>query len=206
VTGIKTKPVKAYMLRDKLQSPLEFDHHEVFTEIHLPAAQPDQLISVVVLEYDTKPEVTDGLVAKTVDGGFSLKHENIISETGNFTFQGYDRRGTVPPHIVISDKYHATWKIFVEKPGQLGMDVSYSFQGKKPSGVVKISAAEMSLNHDVAPTALTVGEPNSNWHIENFKSHSIGYINFPKAGIYEISVEIEAKKGAPVNFQWLWVK
>jgi alpha-L-fucosidase len=206
VTGINTKPVKAYMLRDKLQSPMEFGHYEVFTEIQLPATQTDQLISVIVLEYDTKPEVALGLAAKTVDGGYSLKHENIISETGNVTFQGYDRRGTVPPHIVISDKYQATWKIFVEKPGTLSMDISYSFQGKKPSGIAKISAAGMSLNHDVAPTGLTVGEPNSNWHIENFKSHSIGTIDFPKAGIYEISIEIEAKKGAPVSFQWLWVK
>ena len=206
VTGIRTKPVKAYMLRDKLQSPMELEHHEVFTKIHFPATQPDQLISVVVLEYDTKPEVAEGLVAKTVDGGFSLKHENSHSKTGNFTTQGYDRRGTIPPHVIISDKYQAVWKIFVEKPGPLSMDISYSFQGKKPAGTVRVSAAAMTLSHDVAPTGLTVGEPNSNWHIDNFTSHSIGSIQFPAAGIYEISMEINAKKNDPIRFQWVWVQ
>ena len=206
VTGISTTPAQAYVLRDKLKSPLQFEHQEVFTEIKLPATQPDQLISVVVLEYDTKPKVADGLVAKTVDGGFSLKHENIHSETGNISIKGYDRRGTVPPHVIVSDKYQATWKIFIEKPGQLSMDISYSFQGKKPSGAIKVHAAGATLSHDTAPTGLTVGEPNSNWHIDNFTSHNIGSINFPVAGIYEITMEIETKKNEPINFQWLWVK
>jgi alpha-L-fucosidase len=114
------------------------EHHEVFTKIHLPATQPDQLISVVVLEYDTKPEVTDGLVAKTVEGGFSLKHENILSETGNFTIQGYDRRGTMPSHVIISDKYQASLEsISLKNPDRSSVDISYSFQSKKPSGIVK---------------------------------------------------------------------
>jgi alpha-L-fucosidase len=206
VTGISTTPAQAYVLRDKLKSPLQFEHHEVFTEINLPALQPDQLISVVVLEYDTKPQVADGLVAKTVEGGFSLKHENILSEKGILTIQGYDRRGTVPKHIIISDKYQATWKVFIENPGQLSVDVSYSFQGKKPSGIVKVLAAGVTLSHDVTPTGLTVGEPNSNWHIDNFTSHNIGSINFPAAGLYEITMEIETKKNEPMKFQWLWIK
>jgi alpha-L-fucosidase len=206
VTGISTTPAQAYVLRDKLKSPLQFEHHEVFTEINLPALQPDQLISVVVLEYDTKPQVADGLVAKTVEGGFSLKHENILSEKGILTIQGYDRRGTVPKHIIISDKYQATWKVFIENPGQLSVDVSYSFQGKKPSGIVKVLAAGVTLSHDVTPTGLTVGEPNSNWHIDNFTSHNIGSINFPAAGLYEITMEIETNKNESINFQWLWIK
>jgi alpha-L-fucosidase len=57
LTGVITEPRKAYVLRDKLQASLEFNHREVFTNIALPVVQPDPLISVFVLEYDTKPVV-----------------------------------------------------------------------------------------------------------------------------------------------------
>jgi alpha-L-fucosidase len=206
LTGVITKPRKAYILRDKLQSPLDFSQTEIFTNITLPAAQPDQLISVVVLEYDSKPMVAPNFVAKTVDGGFSLKHENIISEVGTVAPEGYNSKGTIPPHIVISDNYQSSWKIFIDQPGDYIFDVSYSFQGEKPAGKITINAAKTSISHEVAPTGLTVAEPNRKYHIDNFASHRVGSINFQKAGIYEISMEIKAKKEQPVKFQWMWVK
>lgn len=206
VTGITTKPSKVYALRDKLKSPLPFKHDQVFTGISLPVDQPDPLISVVVLEYDQKPEIVDGLVAKTVDGGFSLKHTNLLSEEGNRTTKNYDRGGTVPPHIIVREKYHAKWKIFVDQPGDMVVDASYSFQGEKPSGTIKVNASGAALKLDVTPSALTVGEPNRDWHIDNFTSHKMGTINFPKAGIYEISMEVDAGKDEAVKFQWLWLE
>ncbi|MDZ7608308.1 MAG: hypothetical protein U5K79_22610 [Cyclobacteriaceae bacterium] len=101
LTGITTKPVKAFVLSDKSQAPLSFSHNEVFTNIHLPALQPDPLIAVVVLEYDQKPEILAGLVSKTVDGGYSLDQENKMSEKGERTLKGSDRHGTVPGHLVV---------------------------------------------------------------------------------------------------------
>lgn len=205
VTGISTKPQQVYVLRDKLYPPLKFIHNEVFTEIILPIQQPDPLITVIVLEYDTKPEIVEGLVAKTVDGGYSLQHENSISEKGDVKVRGYDRRGTVPPHIIIEDTYKSNWKIFVDQPGKYTFDVSYSLQGEMPAGTIRVRAANTSLKHEVAPTGLTVGEPNRDWHIDNFTSHRVGSINFPENGIYEISIEVDAKKNNPLKFQWLWV-
>jgi alpha-L-fucosidase len=188
-----------------MQSSLSFSQTEIFTNISLPAEQPDQLINVVVLEYDSKPIVAPNFVAKTVDGGFSLKHENIISENGKPAIRGYDQGGTIPPHIVITENYQSSWKIFVDQPGQYVFDVSYSFQGKKPERI-SINAAKTSIAHEVVATGITVGEPNRDWHIDNFTSHRVGSINFLKAGIYEISMDIETKKDAPVKFQWLWVE
>lgn len=206
LTGITTKPEKAYMLRDKLESPLTFSHNEVFTQIELPKVQADPLISVLVLEYNQKPKIIDGLVSKTVDGGYSLKHKNIFNEEGDRTLKNYTRRGTVPPHIVVQKDYGSTWKIFVDQPGELIIDVSYSFQGEKSIGNIRVSTSDAKLNFNVSPTGLTVGEPNSNWHIDKFTSKRLGTINFPKAGIYDISLEIEAKKDNPIKFQWLWLE
>lgn len=206
ITGITTKPSKAFALRDKLQSKLLFEHNQLYTEINLPKDQSDPLVSVIVLEYDQKPEIQDGLVAKTLDGGFSLKQGNIASEEGSRKMQNYNKGGTVPPHIEVSDQYESTWKIFVDQPGEMIIDVSYSLQGEKPSGSINVSAANVDLKHKVSPTGMTVGEPNQNWHIDNFTSLRLGTINFPKAGIYEISLDVDAGKEEAVKFQWLWME
>jgi alpha-L-fucosidase len=205
VTGIKSKPVKAWVLSDKSMSVLEIAHHGFFTNINLPVEQPDPYVSVIVLEFDEKPQTEPGLVGKMVDGGYSLAHDNIIAESGERTVKGYEQHGTVPPHLVIDKNYKATWKIFVEKPGKLRADISYSYQCKKPSGSINVTAANTILKHQFTPTGLTVGEPNRQWHIDNFTSHSIGEIDFPKPGIYEITMNIESPKDSPVKFQWLWM-
>ena len=206
VTGIKTKPQKAYVLQDKLQAPLKFEHQDVFANIKLPADQPDPLVSVVVLEYDQKPEIVEGLVAQTTEGGYNLKQGNIQNEDGSRALRTSEKRGTVPEHVVIEGKYTTTWQIYVDQAGEKSVDVSYSFPEEEPHGTVAVSVNKSSVSEKIHPTGLTVGEPNRNWHIDNFKSHRLGTINFPSPGIYEINMEIEAKKGKPVKFQWVWVR
>jgi alpha-L-fucosidase len=206
VTGITSKPVKSYVLRDKQQAPLDFVHNKVFTEINLPYEQPDPYVSVIVLEYDLKPEIEDDLVAKTVDAGHALTPSNLYTEDGDRVAKEVDRRGTLPAHFVIDEEYQSKWKIYVDKPGKMNIDVSYSFQGEKPKGTISVSSVNSTLKHNVQPTGLTVGEPNRDYHLDNFVSNSLGSIDFPEKGIYEITLEIGAKKDTPINFQWLWVK
>ncbi len=206
LTGITTKPKKAYVLRDKLKSPLSFNHNEVLTEISLPVTQPDPHISVIVMEYDQKPQIVDGLVAKTVDGGYSLTHENRISEEGDRLIKRAERGGTIPEHILINEKYQIRWKIFIDKPGEMIVDASYSFQGEKPRGTLSVKTAGSTIKNDIIPTGKTVGEPNQNWQIDNYSSNRIGAINFPEKGLYEITLEVDAKKDETILFQWLWMK
>lgn len=206
LTGVTTQAQKAFVLSDKLQMPLKLKHQEVLTSIELPAEHPDNLISVIVLEYDQKPEIQENLVAKTVDGGFSLKAENCFAEEGQVSRFDYERGGTIPPHVLVEDTYQLRWKLFIDEPGNYRVDASYSFQGKKPAGQLKVQGADSSLEQPFAPTGLTVGEPNSDWHIPNFSSHDLGTLYFPRAGVYEISMQVEASKKLPAQFQWLWVR
>nr|MBD3622460.1 alpha-L-fucosidase [Sunxiuqinia sp.] len=206
LTGISSPPDKAWVLSDKLQSPLAVKHQDVFTEISLPAEQPDPLISVVVLEYNAKPATSKGLVAKTVDSGFALNPRNVVFEAGDRELVSAQHQGTVPPHAFIKTSYRAGWKLFIDAPGDYQVDASYSFQAEEPGGQIQVTAANKSVRQPLAPTGLTVGEPNSNWHIPNFASHRLGTIHFPKAGAYEISMQVEAGKNTRVQFQWLWLK
>jgi alpha-L-fucosidase len=206
LTGIKTKPDKIYLLADKQKSPIKFNHSEVFTTIQLPEMQPDPYVSVVVVEFKSEPGVDDGLVAKSVDGGFSLLPKNQNPEDESLAINKKERGGTVPEHVVVTEKKLFSWEIYVDKPGDKSVDVSYSFQQNTTGSRIAVNAANSQLIHKVSNTGKTVGEPNQNWIIDNFKSNRLGKIYFPEKGFYTIELEIDPAKNDEVKFQWIWVK
>lgn len=206
LTGVQTKPERAYLLADKQKSSLEIKHSEAFTQLSLPQSEPGNYVSVVVLEYPDKPEIVDGLVAKTNDGGYSLVPQNQNPKDENLVLVPKEMRGTVPEYILIDSEKILKWKIYVDEPGEKYVDISYSFQQEKNNGEMLIKAANQILNGVFQPTGKTVGEPNRNWHIDNFKSHRQGKINFPEQGTYEVEAIIQPAKNEEVKFQWIWVK
>jgi alpha-L-fucosidase len=168
--------------------------------------QPDPYVSVIVLEFNSRPEAVEGLVARTIDGGYALNYQDKFLAEGDGFHKGPRRYGTVPEHVLAEGKYEMQWKIYVDRPGRMTVDASYSFQAEKPGGRMMVKAAGHSLRHTPEPTGLTVGEHNRDWHIDNFKSHRIGTLEFPDKGIYEITLEIDPGKDEPLEFQWLWLK
>jgi alpha-L-fucosidase len=206
ISGISTKPEKIYLLADKQKSPLSYKHNGALTIINLPAKQADPFVSVVVVEYTQDPVIVENLVAKTIDGGYSLTPLNISFPIKNLIIEQGQRMETVPSHVIIKEKTSFKWKIFVDEPGPKSIDVSYSYQGISDKNVINISTAGVDITQTVKPTGKTVAEPNSDWVIENFKSNSMGKVNFPKKGYYDIELQIMPEKKEQLNFQWLWVK
>jgi len=205
LTGILDKPSKAYLLADPEQKKLSFTHREAFTLVELPGTQPDPYVSVVVLEYDSYPDIMDGLVARSVYGGYSLNPSNAFQLRGNNFVEPPSRRGSVPAHIEVSEESFYTWRIFVDQAATMDVDLSYSFQGKEGKGTVSIKSEAGSLKAGFEPTGQYVGEPNSNWHIDSFNSHRLGQLVFPASGYYNISLEIKPGKNEELEFQWLWL-
>lgn len=206
LTGVSTSPERVYLLADKQKSSLNFKFSEAFTEISLPNDQPDNYISVIVVEYNSKPGIIDGLVAKTVDGGYSLLPENQNPKDESIFIHPLDRFGTVPRHVVVDLLNTFKWKIYVDEPSERNIDVSYSFQNEKSKSKVSVNIAGKTLSHKIKPTGQTVGEPNQRWHIDNFKSNRMGTINFPEKGYYTIEMTVEPAQNEEVKFQWLWIK
>lgn len=206
LTGIKTKPEKVYLLADKQKSSLMFDHSEVLTTIQLSEMKPDPFLSVIVLEFKDVPLVEKGLVAKSVEGGFSLQPKNQIPDNYSFVINKKEIEGTVPEHVDIKETQLFRWKIYIDDPGEKRIDVSYSFQQASNKSKLSIKAANKELIHNVINTGKTVGEPNVNWIIDNFKSNRCGIINFPEKGLYTVELEIIPGKNEEVQFQWLWIK
>ncbi len=89
--------------------------------------------------------------------------KNKISETGDGIFRRKEKGGTIPEHILVDGKYQSSWKIYVDTPGNMKFDISYSFKGKKPRGSITVNAVDSNLKHVIKPTGMTVGEPNQNW-------------------------------------------
>ncbi len=206
LTGVSGSPEKIYVLADKQKSPLNFSHSDAFTEIDLPNDQPDNFVSIVVAEYKTKPGIVDGLVAKTIDGGYSLLPQNQVSKNDALIVIPKRRKGTIPAHVEIDKNSTFEWKIYIDQPGEKNIDISYSSQDEQGNSKFSITAAGKTISQNINPTGKTVGEPNRNWVIDNYKSNRAGKINFPEKGIYTIKLNIAPGKNEQVNFQWVWIK
>lgn len=206
VTGIKESPSNVYLLADKSKTPISFQFNEVVTTINLPPLTPDPYVSVLVMEFNKTPVVEDNLVAKTVSGGYSLTPLNAISASGNTTRKSKDVGGTIPAYVLIKEKVVYTWRIYVDQPLTLRADASYSFQEKVGNGEIKLILNNTELIHKIMPTGKTVGEPNENWVVPNFKSNSLGKIKLDKPGYYTITSEINPKRNNELQLNWLWLE
>lgn len=206
LTGVSSAPEQIYTLANKQKSPLNFKFSEVFTEISLPDDQPDNYVSVVVVEYNSKPGIIDGLISKTVDGGYSLLPDNQNPKENSIIINPIKSRGTVPKCVVVDSNKTLKWRIYIDTAGEKDIDVSYSFQNQKSNSQISVKISNKTLIHKVQPTGQTVAEPNQNWHIDNFRSNRIGKVNFPKKGLYTVEMTVEPHQNEEVKFQWLWIK
>jgi alpha-L-fucosidase len=158
-----------------------------------------------VLEYASYPSVEDGLTALSVYGGYALNPAKATEQKGSTKLSPPSRRGTVPAHIKVSEKSSYSWRIYVDRDMTLNADVSYAFQGTESKGTVSVSSQAGKLKSRFKSTGLFVGEPNAGWEIESFNSHRLGKLEFTEAGYYDITLDIDPRKGEEIAFQWLWL-
>ncbi len=214
LTGIKSPPSKIYLLVDKNKRALPFTFDQLVTKVELPGKQPDPLITVIALEYDHYPDVEIGLVAESMSDGYSLTPANCLNPEQRSDLIRPEKFGSVPLHIRVEEKEILKWRIYIDDPGIFNIDASYSFQGKKGRGKIKITALMQTqgsktkgrlLKASLNNTGQTVGEPGNNWHIDSYNSHRLGKLDLTKPGYYDIELEIDPPDNQHVDFQWIWV-
>ena len=205
LTGISSKPKKIYSLSDKEKNSLNFKHKTVLTEIKLPKNPFDKYVSVIVIEYDKKPIAIKGLVAESVEGGYSLNLENHDFISGNGKIDESKRYGTIPKNILVQKKQILKWKIFISEPGEYNVDSSYSFQENNDGGNISFEINDTELKQKFKSTGKTVGEPLQNWVIDNFNSNKLGSFKIKKSGVYQVTLVLEPND-KPLKWQWLWIK
>jgi alpha-L-fucosidase len=168
--------------------------------------QPDPYVSVIAVEYNREPENESGLAGKTSDGGVSLSPQNLFPGDETLSIIKKEKGGTVPEYASIKENKTLKWKIYVDKSSEKSIDISYSFQHNTENGLIKVKAVKKELIHNVSNSGKTIGEPNQNWVIDNFKSNRIGKIFFPEKGIYNIEVEFQPENNSEIRFQWIWIQ
>jgi alpha-L-fucosidase len=206
VTGIKSAPAHAYMLDDKNKTQLTNQHNVIVTDIELPELISEKLVPVVVLEYPEMPGFLADLVARNIDGGYSFNAENIVFPEDQLSLVPKSRGGTIPSYLSVDSPTIFRWKFYIDSPGIKSIDVSYSYQGKSVDNHINIKVADSELHHEITNTGKTVGEPKSNWVIDNFRSTRLGSINFAVKGFYELEISISPVKKEEIKFQWLWLE
>ena len=206
VSGIDSAPAIVYLAGDKDKTPISFKHDKALITLQLPERINNKIIPVVAMEFREYPSHIDDLVAKNMEGGYSLKPENTASESGTYTFIAKQKGGTVPDYISLKDPVKLTWTIYIDAPGPKKLDISYSYQGGSEKNSVEIKTVAGSLHHRIKNTGKTVGEPRSNWIIDNFSSSHLGELNFSQTGFYDIEMFVNTADGEEVKFQWLWIK
>ncbi len=206
LTGISASPKKVYLLADDQKTELNFTNTNVFTEINLTSTKTNPYVSVIVVEYDKKPNIVDNLVAKTVDGGYSLLPQNQIIEDEFLILNPKENRGTIPAHIEIGKEKTLKWQIYVDEPGDKNIDISYSFQNESKESKLSLTVANKTISQVISQTGKTVGEPGQNWVIDNYKSNRLGKINFQNKGFYEVELTLYPAEKDQINFQWVWIE
>ncbi len=206
LTGVKNNPIRIYQLADKSKAELEFNHHEAVTSIKLPKTAPDLRVSVLVIEYNATPTVENDLVAYSFSGGYSLKPNNAIRSKGDASIIEAQKFGSIPEHVQFDQESEFQWKIYIDEPGQYNVDISYSSQEKSANSKVTIVCNGSALKAKVQPTGKTVGEPNTDWHIDRYVAQKMGTFEFARPGYYTLTMTAEPDKDKPIKFQWLWLE
>ncbi len=206
VTGIKAKPEKVYFLADKEKTPIKVNFNEVVNTIDLSLPQPDPIVSVIVMEFDKKPETESDLVAKNEYGGFSLTPFNYVSLQGDKSRVMASNFGSVPAHFVVKNKSEYKWRIYIDEPGEKNISISYGYGDKGKGGNIKVNLAGKTFNKEITNTGLFVVEPGNKRRLTDYKSFNLGNVGIQKPGYYDVTVEITPDKGKEVDFQWVWIE
>jgi alpha-L-fucosidase len=201
--GLKNKIQKVYLLADPSKKAISFnqtynkqlDHHRA--KINLPAAAPDKVVSVVVVELDGAPQVEQvisqqhdgkvylpGPVAEVYKGGQKSKL--------NFVTRGGGANGYTDPSVTL------TWNFIIEKPGTYTVDIISSETGSHGSPqwegdhLVKIKSNDQEFETKITEDRKEYNQRNQYWHNIHTKGETI---RFDKPGTYSLQlVPIKIKK------------
>lgn len=98
VPGLRNKVTKAYLLADPDRSALSVTAKDGDVAVKLPAEAPDPVDSVVVLEIDGKPEVTQLPPGQEKDGSLLLTAFDATIHGKTSQLQIVSRRGQFGSH------------------------------------------------------------------------------------------------------------
>jgi alpha-L-fucosidase len=174
--GLKTQVISAHLLKGRDAEEIPFHKEGSWTRFELPAHAPESLVSVIRVTLADPPEAdpTWGL-----DPEFET---NILAEFAEVTNARLEKQRWMEKfgewkHVERVHKWtpggKATWIVDVLEPGEYAVDLTYTGEGRAVWGVT-VEGGEHIQNQQNAS--------------HNYQRFPIGWINFPKAGRYDVHV------------------
>jgi len=197
IPGLKTDVVSARLLNGTESTPVEFVKNNGWTELKLPSKAPEKIASVIELTFASKPEA-DSTWGVDPDCETEIASEFAVVDNAKKSQKRWmekfgEWKDTIHVHnwetAEESDngsrfKGKAVWEVEVLKPGDYNVELTYAGEGRLVWGVA-VENGESIQN-----------QQNSS---HNYQKFPIGWVKFPEAGRYQVSVSLmdgDAKKAS----------
>jgi alpha-L-fucosidase len=199
VPGLKNKVKQAYVLADAVENAraqlLEVAQSEDGVTVKVPAAAPDKIASVVVLEIEGKPDVAPYVPTQAADGSVSLPAEEAVIHGKTARCQGGDGRQNIGYWTDKND--WVSWDFQVKTPGTFNVEVVLACIPDDAGSDYAVTVADQTLEGKV--------ESTGDW--SKFVTRTLGTVTLSDAGRCRLSVKPTAMPhGAVMNLESVTLK
>ncbi len=181
VSGLRNEVRSAYFLAGGSEKIIVTKNDNDII-ISLPAAPPDFPFSVVALETDGPPQVDPPVVNQDEKGRAELNYLTVT--TYGKTVTRFNRKGGfhISKWTCLED--YAEWKISISRPGNYRIKIAYAANKEWEGTPFEITVGKTLIKRSVMPTG--------GWY--DYKELPAGYVEFPEAGIYKLTIKPELKR------------
>ncbi len=181
VVPIRNQVAKAYLLADRAR-PLEVATIEQGARISVPAAAPDPIASVVVVEIKGTTQVIDTPLRQAGDGNLSLLAED--AEIKGSRARVEDKGGVPNIGYWSAAGDFVQWSPQIVRPGTFDVEVTYACEPASAGNEYVVAVGDQKLTVKIAATR--------SW--DDFVVVKAGQITIDKAGVAVIAVRPAGSK------------
>jgi len=191
VPGLKNKVTAAYLLADPNKQALASQASESGVCVQLPAAAPDPICSVVVLQVAGPLEIADAVPAQLPDGTIQLAARDAKCHGEQVRYESGPQRDNIGFWLDPQDWFD--WTVQVTQPGKFAASAEIAATG---SGSFRIVAGDQSLEAR-APHTGDYGR---------FERVDLGELTIAQAGKITVAVKAVSEGWQPFNLRSLTLR
>jgi len=184
VAGLANKVTKAYLLADKDKAPLKTSAGDGGVTVHLPAAAPDKIDTVVVLRIEGAPSVAAQVLRQAKDGSVLLAGGTADLHGAPVKFEQDKNCIGFWTHV----KSWVSWDFKLDKPGEFTVELTFACEAGSGGSEYVLAVGKQKLTDTVQETGA--------W--TTFEKKQLGRIKLDKGGTYKLTIRPKTKPNLAV--------
>jgi len=186
VPGLKNKVQKAYLLSDPGRAALTVTNEPERVVVKVPAAAPDKIASVVVLEIEGEPEVVAYTTSQAADGTIELKAVDAAVHGDTARYESGGGKDNIG--FWTNAKDWVSWDFLVKQPGKFDVEVTYACENGAEGSEYTVAVGSEQVTGKV--------EKTGNW--ANFVTAKLGSLTVSNASRQTLTVRPKTMPGFAV--------